>query len=81
MAVNPHRIIKRFYIFKYKPVCMAVIYDVEPAEPFPLDQGVEAFYAGVVPWTGFCRIAALHPFSRFFIVPAGILHSPVTVDD
>ena len=81
MAVNPHCIVERFYIFKHKPVCMAVIYDMEPAGPFPLDQGMEAFYAGVVPGAGFRRITAFHPFRRFLIVPTGILHSPVTVDD
>lgn len=43
MAVDPHCIVERFYIFKHKPVCMAVIYDMEPAGSFSLDQGMEAF--------------------------------------
>ena len=47
MAVNPRCIVERFYIFKHKPICMAVIYDMEPSSPFPLDQEMEAFYAGI----------------------------------
>ncbi len=81
MAVDPHCIVERFYILKYKPVCMAVIHDAQPVGPFPLYQGMEAFYAGIIPWAGFRRIAAFHPFGRFFIVPAGILHPTVAVDD
>ena len=57
------------------------LFDAEPVEPFPLYQGVEAFYAGVVPWTGFRRINAFHPLCRFFIVPAGILHPTIAMDD
>ena len=81
MAVNPYCIVECFYIFKYKPICMAVIYDTEPADPFPFYQGMKTFYAGVVPRAGFRRITAFHPSGRFFIVPAGILHSAVAVDD
>ncbi len=44
MAVDPHCIVERFYIFKHKPVCMAVIYDMEPVDTFSLDQGMGAFY-------------------------------------
>lgn len=73
----PDCIIERLYIFKYKPVYMAVICDAEPAEPFPFYQGMEAFYASIVPRAGFRRIAAFHPRGRFCIVPAGIL--PVTL--
>lgn len=81
MAVNPDCIIECLYIFKYKPVCMAVICDAEPAEPFPLYQGVKAFYTGIVPWAGFRRITAFHTSGRFCIVPAGILYPAVAVDD
>ncbi len=52
MAVNPYCIAECFYIFKYKPVCMAVIHDTEPADPFPFYQGVKTFCAGIVPWAG-----------------------------
>lgn len=52
MAVNPYCIAECFCIFKYKPVCMAVIHDTEPADPFPFYQGVKTFCAGIVPWAG-----------------------------
>lgn len=80
MAVYPDRIIKCLYIFKYNPVCMAVIHYLKPVDPFPFYQGVEAFYAGVVPWAGFCRITAFHPLGCFLIISAGILYPAVAMD-
>lgn len=63
--MDSDRVIKGFNIFKYKPVSMIVVFNIEPVKPFSFKQGMERFNADIVIRVTTMRIAALHSFCSF----------------
>lgn len=62
MAVDPNGVIKGFDILEYKPICVLVVDNRKAVEPFPFNQGVKGFYAGIIVWITAMGIATLHLF-------------------
>ena len=48
MTMNPDGVIEGFNVFKDKPVCMAIVSDVEPVQPFSFNQGMEGFNTSII---------------------------------
>ena len=48
MAVDPDSVVKGFDVLKDQPVRLIMGLDPEAVQPFPLNQGVERFDAGVI---------------------------------
>ena len=48
VAVNPDGIVESFNVFEDQPVCLLMGLNPESIQPFPLNQGVEGFDAGVI---------------------------------
>lgn len=67
--MNSDGVIKGFNVFKYKPVGMVVVSNIEPVKPFSFNQGMERFNTGIVIRVTAMGIAALHLFRGF---PPGI---------
>ena len=63
MAVDPNGVIKGFDILEYKPICVLVVDNRKAVKPFPFNQGMEGFYAGIIVWITAMGVAALHLFS------------------
>ena len=42
-------VVEHVNVLKYQPMRMLYVTDPEPIQPFPLDQRVERFNAGIVP--------------------------------
>lgn len=53
MTVNAYGIIKCFDVFKNQFMCMCIIKDFKPVDPFSLQKCMERFYTGVIPWICF----------------------------
>ena len=53
VTVNAHGIIKCFDVFKNQFMCMCIIKDFKPIDPFSLQKCMERFYTGVIPWICF----------------------------
>ena len=53
MTVNAHGIVKCFDVFKNQFMCMCIIKDFKPVDPFSLQKCMERFYTGVIPWICF----------------------------
>ncbi len=53
MTVNAYGIIKCFDVFKNQFMCMCIIKDFKPVDPFSLQKRMERFYTGVIPWICF----------------------------
>lgn len=53
MTVNAHGIVKCFDVFKNQFMCMCIIKDFKPVDPFSLQQCMERFDTGVIPWICF----------------------------
>ena len=57
MAMNTYSVVKRINVFKYQPVRLMEILNLESIRPFPFDQGVEGFDAGIILWIAFFQVA------------------------
>ena len=77
MAVNPDGVIEGLNVFEDQPVCLVMSLDPETIQPFPLDQGVEGFDAGVVVGVTFLAVAQLKLLGGFPVSLGNVLHSPV----
>ena len=53
MTVNAYGIIKCFDVFKNQFMCMCIIKDFKPVDPFSLQKCMERFDTGVIPWICF----------------------------
>ena len=53
MTVNAHGIVKCFDVFKNQFMCMCIIKDFKPVDPFSLQKCMERFDTGVIPWICF----------------------------
>ena len=53
VTVNAHGIVKCFDVFKNQFMCMCIIKDFKPVDPFSLQKCMERFYTGVIPWICF----------------------------
>ena len=53
MTVNAHGTVKCFDVFKNQFMCMCIIKDFKPVDPFSLQKCMERFYTGVIPWICF----------------------------
>ena len=53
MTVNTHCIVKCFDVLKNQFICMCIIKDFKPIDPFSLQECMERFYTGVIPWICF----------------------------
>ena len=62
MTVNAHGIVKCFDVFKNQFMCMCIIKDFKPVDPFSLQKCMERFYTGVIPWICFLWIIPLVAF-------------------
>ena len=65
MTVNPDGIIKGFDVFKNKPVGVPIILNVKAIKPFPFNQGMKGFDAGVIVRISGMRVASLQVFCSF----------------
>ena len=63
--MNSDGVIKGFNVFKYKPVGMVVVSNIESVKPFSFNQGMKGFNAGIVIRVTTMGIAALHLFCGF----------------
>ena len=53
MTVNAHGIVKCFDVFKNQFMCMCIIKDFKPVDPFSLQKCMERFNTGIIPWICF----------------------------
>ena len=58
--MNSFRIIECFQIFKNQTICMIIISNLKPIQPFSLNQGMERLNTCVIPWICLFRITTLH---------------------
>ena len=84
MAVNTYCIVKCFYVFKNQLICMCIIKDFKPINPFPLQECMKGFYTGIIPWicflcpplyclsssfvSNFFRSDFVQPYGDFFLL-------------
>ena len=52
-CVYTYCIVKCFYVFKNQLICMCIITDFKPINPFPLQECMKGFYTGIIPWICF----------------------------
>ena len=81
MTVNAHGIVKCFDVFKNQFMCMCIIKDFKPVDPFSLQKCMERFYTGVIPWICFLWITVNHTFGCFLKCFRYVLASSVAVED
>ena len=81
MAMNAYGVVKGIDVFKHQQVRLLIILNLEAIEPFPFNQGVEGFDAGIVPWIAFLRIAAAHLGCLPNICLRNILAATVRMDN
>ena len=81
MAVNAYCIIKCFDIFKNQFICVCIIKDFEPIDPFPFQECMKRFYTGIIPWICFLWITVNHTCGCFLKCFRHVLTSPVTMED
>ena len=53
VTMNAHGVVKCFDVFKNQFICMCIIKDFKPIDPFSLQECMERFYTGVIPWICF----------------------------
>ena len=79
MAVNPDGVIEGLNVFEDQPVCLVMSLDPETIQPFPLDQGVEGFDAGVIVGITLVAVAQLELLRGFSVSLRNVLHTPVRI--
>ena len=79
VAVNPDGIVESFNVFEDQPVCLLMGLNPESIQPFPLNQGVEGFDAGVIVRITLVTVAQLELFGGFPIGMGNVLAAAVGI--
>ena len=77
MAVNPDGIVESFNVFEDQPVCLLMGLNPESIQPFPLNQGVEGFDAGVIVRITLVTVAQLERVGCFTVGFGNILAAAI----
>ena len=67
VAVNPDGIVESFNVFEDQPVCLLMGFNPETIQPFPLNQGVEGFDAGIIIGITLVAVAKLELLRGFSV--------------
>jgi len=77
MTMDPDSVIEGFDVFENQFVGMTIIGNLKPIQPFPLDQGMEGFDAGVIVRVAFMAVAELELFRGFTVSFGNVLAAAV----
>ena len=77
VTVDPNCIVKSLNVLENQAVCMVKIAYLKAIQPFPLDQGMKGFDAGVVVRISLVTVTELELFGDFAVCLGYVLASAV----
>ena len=81
VTVDSNRVVKGFNVLENQAVCMVKIAYLKAIQPFPLDQGMKGFDAGIVIGIALVTVTELELFGDFAVCLGYVLAATVRVKD